>query len=340
MFFQELGNSVKDILDFLQETSVDSRVNQLLTLASIALVITIIVKGYKILAGKTQDPIRDLVWDLATKAIIIGFLQGTGNWIGLVRDALNGIYEWAGTGTSMYALLDEMFDQTKNLAYVAYDKGSFGSGFVGETLVYIGFEIMVLPTLWVIIVTQFSQTILVILTPIAIYCLLYTSLKNVFTQWLNMLLANTFTVFFISLFSNATMAQMYAWIKTLNATNEGPTAIGMKMIVLGVLFVALIFLARSLAEKLANISADGIAGAAMIGAASAAAKPATMATSAAKAAGGNTGIGNLAKGGIDLAKRTGGLAKKFSNKNRTAELRNKDFTENILNQANKTGGKQ
>ena len=88
--FQGLGQSIQSVLDVMKQASMSPQVSQLMTLISMSITIMIMIKGYAILAGKTQNPLRELLWDMTIKAIIICFCLNLNNWLTLVIDALNG----------------------------------------------------------------------------------------------------------------------------------------------------------------------------------------------------------------------------------------------------------
>ncbi|MDR0467439.1 MAG: type IV secretion system protein [Campylobacteraceae bacterium] len=48
-----------------------SKVYELQTILVTSITIYIMYKAYLIWAGKIQDPVRDVIWDLGTKAVII-----------------------------------------------------------------------------------------------------------------------------------------------------------------------------------------------------------------------------------------------------------------------------
>lgn len=65
-------------------------------------------KGYQTIAGRNQDPVRDIIWDVARKMFILTFVLNINGWLDLSISALKGLYEWAGGGTEFYKQLDEL----------------------------------------------------------------------------------------------------------------------------------------------------------------------------------------------------------------------------------------
>lgn len=175
--FQNLGESIQSVLDVMKQASMSPQVSQLMTLISMSITIMIMIKGYAILAGKTQNPLRELLWDMTIKAIIICFCLNLNNWLTLVIDALNGIYEWAGGGTTLYVKLDDMFAKVLDLNAQIWQmqSGLLGEdgaivGVISSLLVFLGFGVGAVSTLIVLVITSFSQTLLVALAPLMFFC--------------------------------------------------------------------------------------------------------------------------------------------------------------------------
>lgn len=255
--FTTLGNSIDSILAFIQANVLNNKIQDLLHLFSLYILISITIKGYKCLSGKTNDPVRELIWDMVTKAIIIAFCTNANGWLTLVIEALKEFHNFAGGGDNMYASLDILYNDVVKLSNIVYDKGNFASGMAGSILVNIGFGSAILPSVIIIAIISLSQAILLMITPLAFYCLLYPQFKNVFTQWLSMLLSNTFSLIFINLFFNAVRRQINAFIIDLSNTSSPDSInIGYQMLMMGIVLGCLIYLSRSLAEKLAQVSID------------------------------------------------------------------------------------
>lgn len=203
-FFQFLGESIQQIIDAIRQVGTSDKVAELSVLLSIIITLVIMYKGYEVLMGTSQSPIRELTWDIAGKLLAITFALNIGGWLTLVINAMDGIYEWAGGGTQMYKTLDEMYANTAQLANIIWAKSSGVGGailaIVAMLLCYVGFVIAVVPTLAIFVITTFTQTLLVITAPIVFWLLIFKSTKNVFTQWIGLLLSNTLVILLVGLF--------------------------------------------------------------------------------------------------------------------------------------------
>ncbi|EAI5357692.1 type IV secretion system protein [Campylobacter upsaliensis] len=322
--FQTLGLSIEQIVNAIRQTGTSDKIAELMVLFSIIITLVIMYKGYEVLMGKSQSPIRELTWDIAGKLLVITFALNLGGWLDLVIGAMDGIYEWAGGGAQMYQNLDEMFANTAQLTNIIWAKSSGIGGailaIVAMLLCYIGFCIAVIPTLSILIVTTFTQTLLVISAPIVFWLLVFKATRNVFTQWIGLLLSNTLVLLLVGLFLKTFMNQMSSWIKYFaqeTQTGGEVLKISIFFVIASLILVIMIYSAKIFAEKVANVSMDGAMGGAMSSVLSPAGqlamkpagKAAGMAMNYGKAGGklatkGALAVGKgLGKGGYSLAKK-------------------------------------
>ncbi|MEB2801132.1 type IV secretion system protein [Campylobacter upsaliensis] len=322
--FQTLGLSIEQIINAIRQTGTSDKIAELMVLFSIIITLVIMYKGYEVLMGKSQSPIRELTWDIAGKLLVITFALNLGGWLDLVIGAMDGIYEWAGGGAQMYQNLDEMFANTAQLTNIIWAKSSGIGGailaIVAMLLCYIGFCIAVIPTLSILIVTTFTQTLLVISAPIVFWLLVFKATRNVFTQWIGLLLSNTLVLLLVGLFLKTFMNQMSSWINYFaqeTQTGGEVLKISIFFVIASLILVIMIYSAKIFAEKVANVSMDGAMGGAMSSVLSPAGqlamkpagKAAGMAMNYGKAGGklatkGAWAVGKgLGKGGYSLAKK-------------------------------------
>ncbi|HEF8612219.1 TPA: type IV secretion system protein [Campylobacter jejuni] len=266
-FFQFLGESIQQIIDAIRQIGTSDKVAELSVLLSIIITLVIMYKGYEVLMGISQSPIRELTWDIAGKLLAITFALNIGGWLTLVINAMDGIYEWAGGGTQMYKTLDEMYANTAQLANIIWAKSSGVGGailaIVAMLLCYVGFVIAVVPTLAIFVITTFTQTLLVITAPIVFWLLIFKSTKNVFTQWIGLLLSNTLVILLVGLFLSVFMEQISGWISLLSSKIQaGAEVLGISIffVIASLVLVIMIISAKLYAEKIANVSMEGVMG--------------------------------------------------------------------------------
>ncbi|EAI4794254.1 type IV secretion system protein [Campylobacter coli] len=326
--FQFLGESIQQIIDAIRQVGTSDKVAELSVLLSIIITLVIMYKGYEVLMGTSQSPIRELTWDIAGKLLAITFALNIGGWLTLVINAMDGIYEWAGGGTQMYKTLDEMFVNTINLTDIIWTKTSgFADSLMAIAamlLCYVGFAIAVVPTLAIFVITTFTQTLLVITAPIVFWLLIFKSTKNVFTQWIGLLLSNTLVILLVGLFLSVFMEQISNWIQYFikeTQTSGEVLKTSIFFVIASLVLVIMIISAKLYAEKIANVSMEG----AMGGAIGSALNPVSRLAgwTAGKAAGktvnaGKTGAKLAAKGAWAGAKGGYSFAKKMYERARNA----------------------
>ncbi|WHN17474.1 type IV secretion system protein (plasmid) [Campylobacter jejuni] len=248
--FQTLGKSIQQIVDAIRQVGTNDKVAELSVLLSIIITLVIMYKGYEVLMGRSQSPIRELTWDIVGKLVAITFALNLGGWLDLTISTMDGLYEWAGGGTQMYKTLDEMYANTAQLTNIIWAKSSGVGGailaIVAMLLCYVGFAIAVVPALTIFVVTTFTQTLLVITAPIVFWLLVFKATKNVFTQWIGLLLSNTLVILLVGLFLGVFMEQISTWIKYFaKVTQAGDEVLGTR---------------KLYAEKVANVSMEGAMG--------------------------------------------------------------------------------
>ncbi|ENU2792755.1 type IV secretion system protein [Campylobacter jejuni] len=269
-FFQILGGSIQQIVDTIRKVGTNDKIAELSVLFSIIITLVIMYKGYEVLMGRSQSPIRELTWDIVGKLCAITFALNLGNWLDLTISAMDGLYEWAGGGSQVYKNLDEMFSSTAQLANAIWNKTS-GIGdsilaIVAMILCYVGFAIAAVPTLAIYVVTTFTQTLLVITAPIVFWLLIFKATKNVFTQWIGLLLSNTLVILLVGLFLGVFIKEINGWISLLsNKIQSGTEVLGTSIffVISSLILVIMIFAAKLYAEKIANVSMEGAMGGAI-----------------------------------------------------------------------------
>lgn len=321
--FTAIGYTIENLLENIQSISLDSKMQQLQLLVSTIITLTIMYKGYMVLAGKSQDPIRELVWDLGRKAFILSFAMGAGLWLNYSIEAVKGIYEWAGGGTSFYQQLDGLVNSVLDYIGLIWKKSSG----LGETtlatfiIIIIGicFFAITLELFFSIISCSVSNTFLIIVLPLALFCLMWNQTKQVFTQWCQLVLSNTFTLLFLFMFLSFCQSAVGTIfnVEELNKF-EIPNVIlqVFEVSLMSFVLVQIIKVIKSLAQNLAQVSLDsamsGVGasqiGGAMLGGATKSASKAGIGAmggmlgqsiSSAMKSGGVAGtIGNLAAKGV------------------------------------------
>lgn len=264
MFFQSIGIKVDSLFQLIEDAGSSDMVNQLAVLITVWITIIIMIKGYMTLAGKSQDPIRELVWDIAIKVMIMVFVLNIGGYLTLVTDAMDELHSWAGGGENLYAKLDDLLAKTKVLAESLYSADTSMvplSGAIAKVLIYLGFGVGAMPAMFIVIITEFVLKLVIMLAPFMFFALMFGWLKNMFTQWLSIFFANLLTVLIVTLLFNGILEQFSSFIKiSQNQLNSGLDLIyiGFQVLVVGMVMYALISMAKDLAEKIATVGLEGV----------------------------------------------------------------------------------
>lgn len=253
--FQGIGYIIENIFSTMKNASLTTKFMQLQSIVGILIVLSIMYKGYQTLAGKAQDPIRDLVWDIARKLMILTFVMNVSGWLTASTSALSAIYEWAGGGKSFYAQLDKVTGSFIDVLIQVYDD-NFWLSFIAIPIMLLSFVAIVATLFFTVISLSLTNTFLIIALPLALFCFMYENTRQVFVQWCNMFISNIFLLLFISIFMNFMISQVSILYQVGNFKG---TSIWLGLLhcifVSGILVVA-IQVIKSLASNLAQVSLD------------------------------------------------------------------------------------
>ena len=77
-------SDIQKIVDETLKIFTDATLNEKFTWVqgSLAAILTVVImyKGFQTLAGRTQSPIRELVWDISKKLLIMMFVLNINGW--------------------------------------------------------------------------------------------------------------------------------------------------------------------------------------------------------------------------------------------------------------------
>lgn len=316
--FSSVGIIIEAMLGYLQSMSLSPQVKALQATIGLAITLTILYKGYMVWAGKSQDPVRELAWDLGKKAFILTIAMGYGQWVNLSIDAVKGIYEWAGGGSAFYSQLDNLlnafFQQIQALvkwarsqSKIVPDVGAWMQALLMIVVMSICFFAILLELVFSIVACSVTNTFLIIVFPLAILCFMFNQTKNAFTQWCSMLMSNTFQLLFLFMFLQASqkiIMGIYA-PPTSSQTFINFIAYTFEVLIMSFLLVQVVKVLKELAQKMGGVTLDtAISGAGLMQTAGAALAmaPAVMKSAAKLLAGGG---GSMLKGANALTQGVG-----------------------------------
>jgi len=270
-FFEKFNSELMAKLTKLGDTYQTQFANDVMTLATAAITLYVMWKGYQTLAGKTQAPLSDLTWDLAKFGIIITFVTNAGGYLTAATDALEGMKDGFSGSDSVWQTLDKIWLSTQNLADKLYQRDTDTiplAGFVGMMFGWVGGIILVAIASIVFIAADVTMVLLTITAPIFIFCLMFGFLRSMFNNWLQLMFSSILTVLFASLvirfvidFQGEMANQMIEGAVESNIVTTGAMAL-----MTGVLAGLLVFISSKIATSLAGAGVDSaVQGMAMIG---------------------------------------------------------------------------
>lgn len=235
---------------------------------AVYLTLWIMIEGYKILWGNGKQSFQNFAFDATIKFVFIVLAMNAGNWINLVFEAFNGAKEFVDTslsydGKGVYLKVATWAGFMGDYYDVVWDKsGSIEIAYLIFVIIigFIGFFVGAVPILRALFVNTLSFLLLMILAPLAFYFLIFKTTKNSFSQWFQMVLSNIITLLCLSLFLNILFDYIFPKIGGSHDFYDEVFSIALAMVFYGILANVICGMAVGIAEKLTNISLDGLAG--------------------------------------------------------------------------------
>lgn len=236
-------------------------ISTLLTIVGSYLTCWIIYRGYQILWGRSNDNIKDFLWDAFLKAIFIAICMYPEEWLKLVTEALKEMREISVSKSSLENDLQLFWDigfslvkvmtAEKNLLNLYYD--------LCAVIVIVGVFIGVFAVLSIVVINTISFTVLLALAPFAFYCLIFGNfLKPIFKQWWNLTLACVLTFIFLKIFMSFGMdvARSLASL-ALNSPKTSYAKCAGYVVLAGLIIKFIASLITGVVEKLVGVSIEG-----------------------------------------------------------------------------------
>lgn len=269
-FFQGLGAFVSSIFNFLNSSDIQTIIQALASLFGITVTIWVMFEAYKSFAGKSDRPIQELVWKITSAMLIISVATNQNGFMETLKVAFEQLHHLMSGDINLFAKLDKLFDEAiklANLTYQATPSGFSPSGFGGAILgalcmllIYIGFVIGAVPAFLIIVFTELTLKLLLLLLPIAVFALAFGFSKQIFNQWLNLFISNALTILIVGLIMSAVL-ETYTNFQTSLISNVGnvePMGIALQSFIMGIIMLGLVKVAHSIAEKLGTVSIEAI----------------------------------------------------------------------------------
>lgn len=274
--FTSIGVTITAFNAMLRQISLSGIFKDAQLFISLLLIISIMWKGYLVLAGKNNDPIRDLIFDLGKKIFILSFVLNANGYLNYATDAVQGFHEWAmtiktdsdgsNTYTNMYKTMDGIANSFLESLRDGYIKATDGWLNIGDKIIaflmalvmIVSFISVCLSLFFTIIATQITNIFLVVSLPLALFCLMWQPTKQVFTQWLNLFISNIFILLFIT----ALMKFFGEWMGSIFNLGDyfGNNTSFLQMLIeiplISATLVQIINVIKELARNLAQVTLD------------------------------------------------------------------------------------
>jgi type IV secretion system protein VirB6 len=265
-FFQGLGTFVSNIFTFLNSSDIQDIIQALTGLFGITVTIWIMFEAYKSFAGKSDRPLQELVWKITSAMLVIAVATNQNGFMETLKEGFEGLHYLMSGDINLFAKLDKLFDEAIKLANTTYQAtpSSIGGAILGALcilLIYIGFVIGAVPTFLIIVFTELTLKLLLLLLPIAVFALAFGFSKQIFNQWLNLFISNALTILIVGLIMSAVMGT-YTDFQTSLISNVGnniePMGVALQSFIMGIIMLGLVKVAHSIAEKLGTVSIEAI----------------------------------------------------------------------------------
>lgn len=255
--FSDLGGQIQSAVNTATEGLQSTYMSDMAALATAGGTLYVLFYGYSVLAGKIQAPIADFVWDIARMCLIMAFVTNAGNLLTLASDAVTGLQTFASHGVNLWSVLDT---RANDIAYLINKIWSAADG-VEQSVLAILKIVGLLPLILGVAAVakelafaQISLTILIVVMPIFIFCLMYGFLKQMFSKYLTLILVNVFKILFITVLSDVAFRIM-AYV-TGDSSDLAAFSTALMYVFGGLLAMSVASLGSEIASALAETSIE------------------------------------------------------------------------------------
>jgi len=268
-FFQTIEAMINSMAKDIANTANSSDIiKSLALLIGVSITLEIIITGFKVYAGKTETPTKDLIWSISLKLILVLIALDHGGYLTAIQEALNELQNAMSGKESMFVVMDEKVTQTLNLTnalgrtigWTDMISAKIIMVNISTFLVWIGFFLGIFSCFLLLATTKLTLVVLLLVAPLVIFLKAYSFGKEIFNQWLGAILTNFITIFILgSIFTM--FSRKYGEMVNLLAedTSAGDILlVGVNALVAGIILMTLTKIATSVAEQLGKVSLEGI----------------------------------------------------------------------------------
>lgn len=257
--FTWMGQLIKNTCQTIMSITLTDSFSWIQTaiVAIVGLMIT--YKGYQTLMGQSQQPIKELTWDISKKLFIMLFVLNTNGWLTQANELCNAFYDWAGGGKDMYSKLDGatnayIASMRELLSAIKGIDGVIQFVILGvANTVALGFGIFAFA--FTIFISQLTNSLLVFILPLALFCLMWQQTRRVFEQWLSLFISNLITLIIYTKVAG-TFLDMFTAQMSVNKVGSRCIVDGLTILGEAFIMVVIVKMATSLAQGMAGASLE------------------------------------------------------------------------------------
>lgn len=264
-FFEKASGDILSGLDQLSQSYQSNLSGDIAILFTAATSLYVVWMGYYIMAGKTQTPVKDLVWRCVAMLMIMTFVDYSTGYLNMVEAAVDGLKDGLSGEDNVWRNLDKVWAGTQALgdAVKALDPSTYVplEGGVAQLLVWLGAIVLMTVGSIVFLAAEISLKLLLLTAPLFIFCLMWGFLRTMFNNWLQAIFSSLLTVMLASLVIGMAVTfqtDMLMVIKDQANPNSNIVTLGAMGGMAGVLSGGMVLIASQLASRLAGVGVDGV----------------------------------------------------------------------------------
>jgi len=235
-------------------------------------VIYILYIAYMFYLGKVDNPVRQIIYKMMMFGFISLFAFNSGEWYDFAIGAIKGLSDWLSGGgiDVIFAKLDDGILAINKISkvYFKYDSTTFKLlAVVGTGIIFVSYMLISLLASILLVINTLTLQIIFILAPFAFVSLFFPFVRGIFDRWLEMIISNVFTIFFLSLFTNVVFDKYQKILDDLKPTTTTTGFFGdsttvdiflsaFAIVGYSVLGFFLLLMSTQLASKLSSVSIE------------------------------------------------------------------------------------
>lgn len=205
--FQSIVTLADAMLEAITKVESVTVVQALQSILVSLITLLILYEGIRTLMGRTNKPIKNLVWSLLKKVFILCLIAGGDDWLKAIDSIIVEFYKLVGGidgdgGHVIAKKLDEITDlYLKGMSYMYSNLSTNYWGDANQAgplwcmlLMSLGFFVLILNYSLTLFLTIVSIYMLMALLPVVLFLFMWSPTRHVFSAWCGMILGNLITL--------------------------------------------------------------------------------------------------------------------------------------------------